>query len=910
MLPSRSDSPRPLSLKLFAAAIRVLLPSSLHEEFAGDFETTLLDQYRAVRYEAVSKRVAFWMREISGLITTAFREAYPGSRRHNRRRRRINPPAPRRSRNMISSLRQDATYAIRMILKTPVVTTIAIVSLAIGIAANTTIFSLVNSWLLKPLPYPESDRLVLVWQNDRIESDDTENVTVANFWDWRAEAASLGDWTASQFQTMNLTGLDRPEQLTIARVNPDYFKVLGAEPMFGRTFYTQEGGAEDPPVAVIGETLWRNRFGAAPSLVGNTIALDGQSYTVVGIMPETFDFLLGTVALWIAADFGDQRHNREDQTLLVTARLNPGVTVQQAQSEMTALAARLETEYPETNDGVGVNVERVRDAFPGETDTGLVQILMAVVVLVLLIACVNVASLLMAKTDARQKEIAVRVALGAGKGRLVRQLLTESVILALIAGALGTTLSVWGVGFLNTAFPPEIPATYSPAIDATVLGFSAAISLLAGLTFGLTPATQAVGGGLRSALVEGSRGGTATRRKKRIRSAFVMAEFALALTVLVGAAVLTDLFHGKLAIDPGFDATNLIKMEVTLPEYKYSDGASRIAFFEEVQRRIDGVAGVSSFAFASALPRTRNLPFTDFTIDGLTYEPNEEPSTSWLTVSPEYFNAMRIEVRTGRTFVETDRSDSPPVIMVNQRMVDQYFDGNDPLGKRITIRGESREIVGVVANIAQTRLSGLLPTFAAVYFPLAQEPVRSINILLRAQSDPYQLAGPVQSAIWAIDRDQPVTAVQTVEQYAAAQLAGPNTMTQILLIVGLLTLALAAIGIYGVMAYSVSQQTGEIGVRMALGAKPGQILLRVSRQGLFLAGAGLVLGLPLAALVVSFIRGIVTNAASDGLEVAQALSVGPMASVAAILIAVGLVACAIPARRATKIDPMVALQTE
>ncbi len=901
---------RAMSLRLFTLAARLLLPPSFHREFARDFDATLLDHYREVRRMPLFVRVRFWIREGSGLLRTAIRESRLITRADLSNRRRVNPPAPKRSRNMISSFRQDAMYALRMILKTPVVTTIAVVSLALGISANTTIFSMVNSWLLKPLPYPEAERLVLVWTNDRIESDDTENVAVANFWDWRDEATSLDSWTASQFQTMNLTGLDRPEQITVARVTPDYFAVLGAEPMTGRTFYAQEGGSEDAAVAVIGETLWRNRFGAAPDLVGSNITLDGQSYSVVGIMPETFDFLLGTVALWIASDFADQRHNREDQTLLVTARVNPGLTVEQAQSEMTALANRLEAEYPETNEGSGVNVQTLRDAFPGVTDTALVQLLMAVVVLVLLIACVNVANLLMAKTDSRQKEIAVRVALGAGKGRLVRQLLTESVILALIAGALGTTLSVWGVAFLNAAFPPEIPATYAPAIDGTVLGFSAAISVLAGLTFGLTPAAQAVSGGLRSALVDGSRGGTATRRKKRIRSAFVMAEFALALTILVAAAALTDLFHQQLAIDPGFNTTNVLKMELTLPDYKYSDGTSRVGFFDEVERGMEGLSGVTGFAFASALPRTRSLGFAEFTVDGRTYERNEQPTTSWLSVSADYFSMMGIRVRSGRTFAEADRADGPPVIMVNQRMVDQYFNREDPLGKRITVRGESREIVGVVSNITQSRLSGLTAPFAAVYFPQSQVPVRSTNILVRAQGDPYQLVGPVQSLIWEIDRDQPITAAQTLDEYMATQLAGPNTMTQLLFVVGLLTLALAAIGIYGVMAYSVSQQTNEIGVRIALGAKPRQVLLRVGRQGLRLAATGLLLGVPLAALVVGFINSVVTGAANEGLNATASISPAPIAAVAATLAGVGLVACAIPARRATKIDPMVALQTE
>jgi putative ABC transport system permease protein len=813
---------------------------------------------------------------------------------------------------MFGSLRQDFIFALRMIAKTPAVTGIAVVSLAVGVAANTTVFSLVHRWLLRPLPYPESERLVMVWENDLLEVSDQALVAPANFFDWSAESTALEDWIASEFETANLTGAEQPEQLTVANVTPDYFSVLGAIPLAGRVFRADEGGLEDGPVAVMSETLWRTRFGESADIVGSDVTLDGARYTVVGIMPETFDFLLGNVSLWLAADFRDRSHDRKSRSLFVSARAKRGVSLYQVQAEMSALARRLADRYPATNEDLGANVETVREQFPGPTDRGLIQILMSVVALVLLIACVNVSNLLMAKTDARQREIGVRVALGAGRARLLNQLLTESVVLALIAGVLGTVLSFWGIRALAHAMPVELPEFMQPQWEGQVIAFGLSISLLAGLAFGIAPALQAVNGGLASPMVEGSRGGTVTKRRQRMRSAFVMAQFALALAILMGATVLTDLFHQRLEVSPGFAAEHLLKAELNLPEHKYGDDESIRTFMDDVELQAATIPGAMGFALANVLPRARRIPTTEFAIEGSEYQADELPSAWWLSVTPPYFEVMDIGLRAGRAFNQNDRADAPAVAIVNQRMVTQFFSGENPVGRRLTVDGESREIVGVVSNIVQSRLTGLLPQQATVYFPMSQRPVRSLNLILQGEGNPNQLALPLQNAVWAVDRDQPISKIRDLESHMRMELAGPNVMTQLLTLVGVLTLALAGIGIYGVMAYSVTQRTREIGIRMALGASTGQVLARVVRQGASLAGGGLLAGTPLAVFALIAVGSVFERAAQqDGLQASSSIiAVAPIVLAGALLVGVGLTACYLPARRATKVDPVEALHTE
>lgn len=811
---------------------------------------------------------------------------------------------------------RELAHAGRVILKTPGLSAIAVVSLALGIAANTTIFSLFHSFLLRPLPYADSERLVMVWESQRGRSADRDAASPADFFDWRERASSFDALIAAEFTTVTLSGTAHPEELTVARVSPSFLALLGSEPMLGRAFGGGDGRTGEPPVAIASEGLWRASLGAADGVVGRELALDGEAHTVIGVMPETFDFLLGSVDLWIASDFEERRDQRDERSLYVTGRLRPGVTLEQAQAEMTAIAGRLERLYPETHEGWEAELQLVADVFPGATDTRLAQILMAVVVLVLLVACVNVASLLLAKSDARHKEMSVRSALGAGRGRLLRQLLTEAVVLALVAGALGITLSVWGIRGVSASFPDMVPSFYRPHLAAPVIGFGIVVSVLAGLTFGISPALQALRGNLLAPLLDGTRKSTASRERKRLLSGLVVAELAIALTVLVSAAVLTDVFHHGLAVDPGFDSEGVLTLHLELAEYRFADDAAMVGYLERLEDALTGVGGAKALTFASELPRTRDLPFTDFLIEGRPAERGEAPRTSWLAVQPGYFEAMRIGVREGRGFADGDRAGAPPVIAVNQSWVDLYLAGSGDeatgaLGRRLVVEEEAWEIVGVVADVAQARMAGVEPIEPAVYFPFAQHPVRGVYALVRGPGqDAYGLAEPVRRAIWEIDPEQPISRVASLDDHIATQLAGPTTIARVLSAVGLLALALAALGIYGVMTFSVSQQTAEIGIRMALGARPRQILGRVTRQGAQLAGLGLMLGIPASAGAVRWIVTLFEAAASDGINAVGGLPLQSALAVAVLLAAVGLLACYLPARRATRVDPVSALQGE
>jgi len=810
---------------------------------------------------------------------------------------------------MLNTLGRDIIHALRVIAKSPIVSVIAVLSLALGISLNVTNFSLMNSWLFRPLPYPDGGRLVMVYENNRNDPDPFDSVSPANFFDWKERSQTLEEWIATRYELLSLTGVDQPQQLMVAYVTPDFLQSLGAEAMVGRTFLLDEGGAEDDLVAVMQEALWRNQYGADPEIVGQTMLLNGEAHTVVGVLPETFDFLLGTVSLWIASDLEDLREERDSRSLVVTARLGPGATLEQAQAEMNSLAADLEEQFPETNRDWGVALRTVRQMFPGPTDTMLIWILMLVMFLALLVACANVSNLLLAKADARSKEMAIRTALGASRWRLVRQLLVESVLLALIAGGLGMLLSIWGIDGIAQVLPDEIPAYFSPRIDGNVVAFSALLSVLAGLIFGITPAVQAVGSDVNSALTEGGRGGSSSRRRRRFRNTFVAAEFAMALTILIGAAVLTDLFNEALDVDAGYDSSGLLTMEFTLQNHTYPERADMALALEQIGQQLNEEAGITGWALANQIPRAFSLPEGSFTIDGQPVVQNQEPRAAWLSVTPGYLEVLKIPLRQGRFFQESDRLEAPPVILVSQRLVDRFFDGRAPLGDRITIQGESREIIGVVSDVAQERLAGLQPIEPTIYFPMAQRPVRVIRALMRGTGDPNSLARPAQEAIWRVDPEQPITAVQTLEEFIETQLAGPDMLVQLLYTVGILTLALAAIGIYGVMAYAVSQQTKEIGIRMALGAAPRAVLTRVTKQGIKLAAIGLLIGTP-AAFAVGRLVLQIPSSIPDGLVLEIDVSATPIIIVSVILAGVGLIASYLPARRATRIDPIVAIRED
>ncbi len=818
---------------------------------------------------------------------------------------------------------RDLNQAFRVILKTPLLSAIAVVSLALGIAANVTVFSVVHSFLLRPLPYENADDLVMLWENPVARAGNQWPASPATFLDWQRSTQSFESMTALELTSANLTGRDQPLRIDAAFTQDNFFETIrGLGPIRGRTFTTGDASADNGPVAVIKEDLWRNHYGAAEDLVGSQLSIDGESHTVIGIMPQAFDFLVGNVDLWAARDFRAEDSPRDDRRLSVAARLKPGLSLDQGRQEMSAVAERLSAAFPESHEGWGVYIQTLDELFPGPTDSQLIKVLQGVALLVLLIACVNVASLLLAQADSRQKEMALRTALGAGKGRLLRLLMTESLVLAGFAGLLGLGFGYFGVRLGAQGMPELLPAVYWPRFEGPVIAFGLLVSLIAGLAFGLGPAMQAVRHpNLRQTLSDGTRGGSTGKDRKRALGFFVMAELAMALAILIGAAVLTDLFHDRLSGDPGFDSTGVLTAHLTLPEYRYPDDAAVARLAEALERQLKELGGVESVAMTSALPRSRFVPRREMEVAGRPAQANEAPRIVVTSVTPSFFKTLgigqsgRIE---GRLLTLADGADGAPVAVVNQQLVDQHFSESEgisegdgsPLGHQLKIEGRSWTIVGVVPNFAQERLDGLTPHAPLAILPFAQRPVRDVYPLLKAHGDPYSLASGLQATVSAVAPDQPVGEIVTLEKFVKTELAGPTVISQILYGIGLLALILAAFGIYGVMAFRVSRQTNEIGIRLALGARPAQILSRIGGQGLRLASAGLVLGIPVAGAVVILIGKVFEAGQSQGMDLAQSIGLVPMLKVLLLLVAVSMLACFLPSVKATRVDPQKALQAE
>jgi putative ABC transport system permease protein len=624
------------------------------------------------------------------------------------------------------------------------------------------------------------------------------------------------------------------------------------------------------------------------------------------VLPETFDFLLGTVNVWIPTDFESRREIRDSDRLRVVGKLREGVTRQQANEQLNVIATRLEQQHPETNRNLGVRLESMYEEFPGETDTRLIQALMLVALAALLIACFNVAGLYLAKTDLRAREIAVRMAMGASKARLLRLLLTESVLLALAAGSLGVVLAVFAIRGMSGALPPEIPSMYTPRMDSGVVAFAVMISALAGVIFGISPALQVLRGDKgRSMLLETSRGGSATRARKRLRAALVAGEFALALAILMSAGVMTSVFEGWVNGDAGFRREGLLTAQITLPEYRYGGDEERSAFLRELGVELDAIGGSTGWAATTNLPRSRGWSRIPVVVEGSGIEPDDAPRSSVSSVTPSFFEVMEIGAVRGRLLQYGDRADTVPVAVVNERFREIVFGGDDPVGERVVFQDETLEIVGVIPNFAQFREQGLMPAMPWIYRSFEQAPTRRVYLALATDADPYALTEPLRSAVWKIDRDQPITAVQSLGEFIDQTLSGPSYVGSLMYQLGFLALALALMGIYGVVAFSVSQQTREIGIRIALGEQTGAVMRGVFRHGAVLAGTGMLIGLPLA---LGLLR--VFGAGMSSLNIDSAMRPIPMIVTALILAAAAIVACYLPARRATQIDPVVALQEE
>jgi putative ABC transport system permease protein len=827
------------------------------------------------------------------------------------------------------TLTQDFRFAIRMLLKNPGFSAVAVLTLALGIGANTAIFSVVSSVLVRPLPFKDPDRLVTVWERNLKKGYEMNHAGVATFLDWKAQNNVFQSMAAFGIdEGLSLTGDHEPERVNAVPVSANLFDVLGVNPTVGRTFRAEEETPGSDQVVILSHGLWQRRFGSDPNLVGKTVLLDGLSYLVVGIMPPGFVFPGMTGVLygfffskpadvWIPLALpAEMLRNRSNHFLEVVARLKPDTSLVQAGAEMDAMMQRIVQANPGELMGDHARVIPLREQSVGTVRSGLL-VLLAAVALVLLIACANVANLLLARAASRQKEIAIRVALGASRLQVIRQLLTESVLLALIGGALGTLFAVWATDLFVSRVGDTIalttPGWSDIRIDRGVLGFTLLISLATGVMFGLMPALQSARPNLNESLKEGERGSTEGFRRSRLRSSLVVAQMALAMMLLTGAALMLQSFLRLQGVDPGFDVNRVVTMQLSLPESRYTNQQQRAAFFQQLTERVRILPGVQFAAATSQLPLSSDVGNTTIEVEGRPpLAPGQWDSTDFISVTPEYLGAMQIALQAGRFITAHDTSESPPVCVINRTTANRYFGKEDPIGKklRLGVNSFTPEIVGVVRDVRQRLLDfdSLSPQIqklmsSQVYVPYAQITFLSrMTVVVRASSAPMALANALRAEVRALDKDLPVSKVRTMETVRGESIAQPRFRALLIVLFGAVALALATIGIYGVMAYSVARRTHEIGVRMALGAQHGDVMKLVVRHGMSLTGLGLAIGLAgafaLTRLLSAMLYGIT---ATDPLT---------FVAVPLALAGVAFCACYLPARRAAKVDPMVALRYE
>ena len=814
----------------------------------------------------------------------------------------------------METLLKDLRYGFRMLAKKPAFTAVAVIALALGIGANTAIFSVVNTVLLKPLPFKDPDRLMMVWEENSKLGFPKDTPAPANFVDWKEQNQVFEDMAAIADQTFNLTGVGEPEKLEGQRVSASFFPMLGVEPVLGRSFLPEEDAAGAERVAIITDGLWQRRFGSDPSIIGKPLTLNGQPYTVVGVLPKNFRFpdpfqsTMEENAIWVPIAFSsEEAGNRGGHYLLVYARSKPNVTVKQAQADMSTIAARLQQQYPDTNTSVGAVVTSLHEQVVGDIRPALL-ILLGAVAFVLLIACANVANLLLARAAARQKETAIRTALGATRSRLIGQFLTESVLLAGMGGVVGLLLAIIGMKLLVALMPASISQAKDISIDAKVLGFTFLVSALTGVIFGLAPALHASRPDTNESLKEGGKG-TAGVARSRVRNLLVEAEVALALVLLICAGLLINSFLRLRNVDPGFNASGLLTMKVVLPRSKYPDAPKRTAFYNELLQRVESLPGVQSAGVITNLPLTFKGNSGGVAIEGRPEPaPDEIPIVITRTVSPDYFRTMNIPVLKGRQFSPQDSPDSERVVIVSETTARNFWPGEDALGKRIKLGGFNSDapwlsVVGIVKDVRQFELD--VDPKPQAYFPYTQMTYSYLaprDIVVRTAVDPLSLAAAVRNEVWSIDKDQPVSNITTMEQIMSDSVARQRFNMLLLAIFAAVALVLAAVGIYGVISYSVTQRTHEIGIRMALGATSGDVLRMVVGQGFKLVAVGVGTGLPTAFVLTRLMESLLFGVSATDPMTFAAISV--------TLVAVAMLASYIPARKATKVDPMVALRYE
>lgn len=807
----------------------------------------------------------------------------------------------------MNTLWQDIRFALRMLLKNWTVSAIIVVVLALGIGANTAIFSVVNAALLRPLPYAEPDKLV------RLSEDSPQvpqmSISYPNFLDWREQNKVFSGIAALQFRSLNLTGKDEPERLPGRAVSAELFDVLGVKPALGRSFAAEEDRPGANPVCIISHGLWQRRFGSDPALVGKQITMSGTSYTVIGVLPASYAYGTPTdvfVPIGLSAD--EMKERGSHPGIYAVARLKPGVTVEGARAELIAMASRISEQYGMK--GNSATLTPLNEAFVGDIRTTLL-ILLGAVGFVLAIACANVANLLLARAATRQKEMAIRTALGAGRMRIVRQLLTESLLLSILGGIIGVLLAVWGIDFLRSASADSMPSTAVIKMDGKVLLFTLFISLLTGIIFGLAPALSAAKSDLHDTLKEGGRSSTAGGRRSWLRSTLVVTEVALSLVLLIGAGLLIKSFIRILDTDPGFKPQNLLTMQLALNAEK-DEGGKVLNFFNDLNTRVGGLPGVESAAFSFGIPLGQAAD-TSFGIVGRPKpEPGKQPQTMLYITSPGYLQAMGIRLVKGRFFTAQDTQRSPRVAVIDETFARQQFPDQEPLGQYLAGDGKDNpdsEIVGVVAHVKHFGLDAVERVQPQLYLPFNQAPnevlpslASRMNLIIRTTADPLNLTAAVRSQVQALEPNQPVYNVSTMEQTLDQSLVTQRLSLTLLAFLASLALILAAVGIYGVMSYAVTQRTHEIGIRMAIGAQRRDVFKMVIGRGMILALIGVAVGLvgavALTRLMATMLYGV------EPTDPPTFIVIG------ILLTGVALVACYVPGRRATKVDPLVALRYE
>ena len=808
----------------------------------------------------------------------------------------------------METLFRDIRYGIRSLLKRPGFTAIAVITMALGIGANTTIFSTVDALILHPFSFPNQDRLLVVWEQNRAVGNVRGAVAPGNFTEWRDQNQVCEQLVAIQQKSFDVSDGSHPERFPGYGVTLGFFEALGVKAAQGRTLLPEDSEPGREQVVVIKHSFWQQHLGGAPGIVGKTINLNRKQFTVVGVMPADFNYPYNGGEMWTPLVFDrDEQKERGDHYLRVIGLLKPGISVIQAQSRLQAIAQQAQQQFPVTNSGRDASVVTLTDDAVRGARTG-VPILMGAVIFVLLIACANVANLLLVRAASRQRETAVRLALGARRSNLIRQALTESVLLGLLGGALGLLISIWAIAALAHGIPEGfskfIPGWGHLGINFTVLAFTFGLSMLAGMVAGLAPVWHSTRTNLNEALKAGGRSDSGTSSHNRLRSVLVVSEVALSLVLLIGAGLMVRSFVEMLRADLGIKPENVLALQISLPRDSYEDKSKKLAFYDQLLARVGVLPGVVRAGAVNIVPFSSGDNSNTFQIIGQPPFPQgREPDAQVRVTTPDYFDAIGTGLRRGRLFNAQDDANATRVVLINEAFARKFLPSQEPIGQRLNFGGgekETQEIIGVVADVKNDDLDEAVDPIA--YSPYAQNPWWTMSLVIRGTQDPTRLASAVRSEVQALDPNLPVSNIKPLRQMIDERISPKRLMTYILGVFALIALLLASVGIYGVMSYAITQRTREIGVRMALGAQAVDVLKLVIKNGMTMALVGVTIGLAGAYALTRLLANLLFKVTPTDVATFAAVSVS--------LIVVALIACYIPARRATKVDPLVALRYE